>query len=115
MPAMRISDVALGGEEAWELMRRGEKTCELRRLDSKRAAVAPGDLIAFSQTGSPDNLLAARVTECRVARTMGELLLDDAVLRGSGFGSLDDAVDGMGEIYGRGPYEALGIFVDASD
>ncbi|HIR02252.1 MAG TPA: hypothetical protein IAA69_08350 [Candidatus Aveggerthella stercoripullorum] len=102
-------------EKPWRQIRDGEKRCELRRLDAKRKAVAPGDLVVFSRAGLPDELLVVRVTECRTAGSIEKLLLDDDVLSASGFATLEDAVAGMGEIYGDDPYEALGIFLDASD
>jgi len=102
-------------EKPWRQIRDGEKRCELRRLDAKRKAIAPGDLVVFSRVGSPDELLVVRVTECRTAGSIEKLLLDDDVLSASGFATLEDAVAGMGEIYGDDPYEALGIFLDVSD
>lgn len=102
-------------EKPWKQIRDREKRCELRKLDAKRKAIAPGDLVVFSQVGLPDELLVAQVTECRAAGGIEELLLDDDVLGASGFATLEDAVAGMSEIYGGDSYEALGIFLDVSD
>ena len=93
----------------------GSKRCELRKLDAKRAAVAEGDLIAFSMTGSPDELVVARVTGCSKEESAEKLLRDGEVMRASGFQSYEDAIAGMREIYGSEPYPAVGIFLDASD
>ena len=49
--------------EPFGMIKDGKKTIELRLYDEKRKTVAVGDIITFTNTASPDEILRAEVKE----------------------------------------------------
>ena len=49
--------------EPFRLIREGKKTIELRLYDEKRRQIRVGDMILFSNTGQPGQMLRAQVTD----------------------------------------------------
>ncbi len=109
----RVHTMHLLGEP-WDKIANGAKRCELRRLDAKRKGVSAGDLVVFSRIGSPDDIVAADVRECRTAASFEELLRDEGVVSASGFRTAKEALAELEGIYGEDSCPVVALFLDTS-
>lgn len=74
-PETRLYEMKLN-DIPFELMKRGEKTVEMRLYDEKRRLLKPGDKIAFTRRAHPDDVLLAAVTGLYRYQSFTELAYD---------------------------------------
>lgn len=76
---------------AFEKIKRGEKTIELRLYDEKRRAITLGDTIEFSLNDHPEQIFSVRVIGLLVYENFQQIYQDlDPVALGSPVGARDD-------------------------
>lgn len=100
-------------EEAWQQIRNGVKCCELLKRNTENKIIASGDLIAFSMVGYPDDFVVARTTECRVIKSVDELMHNDEILDATDRLLVKEAFIDMREAHGDESYEA--VFLDVNE
>lgn len=95
---------------AFELIRKGEKTIEVRLYDDKRRQIKLGDEIEFSELPRMENKLSTKVTALLIYKDFKSLYSD---FPGKDFGgdgwTVDALVENIHEYYSKGEESEFGV------
>lgn len=93
----------------FELMKRKEKTIEVRCYDEKRKKIKVGDLIIFCKKSDVSNKIYAIVEELKVFKSFEELYRAYPIeLFGYSDKTADEMIEGIGKIYSKERQEKHG-------
>ena len=97
-------------EDAFEKMKRGTKTIEIRLSNEKRKKVAVGDLITFRKSPKGQESLTVIVRDLYPRESFRQLFTDfNREELGFSYDKMEDALEEMGHIYSRARERKEGV------